>query len=120
MDRFDPRFPHVSYSLDEFVAAAKRLEGTALHKFALNGIAPNNHLVVVDPIKNAINQLPLGMKASRDYDSLIGVDANIILEDNLYVYPLPRHADVLTENVHVDICLRGDEVIFHLILKSTD
>lgn len=104
MDRVEPPdFETQSYSLRDFVATAKgfsALDTPELELFTVNGVVDDDHYIVINPLLNAITG-PHRMTASRDYDSLIGIHDDIIIDANLFVYPVPRFDDALTENVYV-------------------
>lgn len=90
-------------SLAEFCRTAKEYldsdDFTSFVRFVLCG-KRGNHQVVVDAILNRIPEShPL--KAFRDYDSLLGIDANIVVHTSLTLFPLARREDTLKTNIHL-------------------
>jgi hypothetical protein len=102
-DLFDER-PVTSLSVGQFVERAKQLQRTNMDEFAkfvLTGEYDGRQFQV-DPIKNA---LPYDQKINilRDYDSVLGLDANICVAAELTMYPISKFEDTLRRNVHIKL-----------------
>jgi hypothetical protein len=93
--------PITSYSLRDFVRFAKTLEHTdnsAFNRLLLTG-ETEDHQVSIDPIRNVM-QPNHPVTISRDYDSIIGVTDEIIVQSSISVYPIPNPAEVLSSSIH--------------------
>lgn len=95
----------ISLSVAQFVSLAKELIESdnidELSSFVLNGIHGDIQYLV-DPIKNALHRgHPL--EATRDYDSVLGIDDNICVNCELTVYPVAKFVDTLTRNIHIGV-----------------
>lgn len=101
-DLFDEP-PVRSYTVEEFVARAKRFHGADdmdnFAKFVLTGVY-NGLQHQVDAIKDAL-QDDHGIQALRDYDSVLGIDANICIRAELTMYPVSKFEDTLRRNIHI-------------------
>jgi hypothetical protein len=92
-----------SYNLDQFSRKAFELYSKEDHgdfiRFVVNGKVGDNQ-VVIDPIQHT---LPVDQVISqlRDYDSVIGLSANVEVKRSIYIYPVANPRDTLTESLHL-------------------
>ena len=113
-------FPLQSMSLADSNQLCKRLndnlqEEELIH-FALSGIfKPNNedgeiqcYQAVIDPIRNEVDQ-DHPLEIMRDYDSVLGLDFEILVQGPLSVYPVPADSTTLTTSVHIDYEFGSDD-----------
>lgn len=68
-------------------------------RFVLTGRHEDKQ-AVVDAILNALPN-DESISATRDYDSLLGIDKKIHVKGALTVYPASKSEDVLCKNIHV-------------------
>jgi hypothetical protein len=95
--------PPESYSLNDYIRLAKSLEredNSAFLRFVLTGESPEGHQVVVDPIRNLLDERH-PVRTTRDYDSVIGLTTDIVVDCMISVYPIPNPAQVLTTSIHI-------------------
>ncbi|KAF8525885.1 hypothetical protein BU17DRAFT_83390 [Hysterangium stoloniferum] len=70
-------------------------------KFILTGEdTMSGELAVVDPIGNPLT-LDHGIIANCDYDSLIGITQNIIVQSSITVYPVSNPMESLSTSIHL-------------------
>jgi hypothetical protein len=95
------------YTLSQFVRQAKALQSTAAEdptswlKFVLTGEVTNDHQVTIDILQNRIDE-QVGIEVLRDYDSLLGLVDNILVEGPISIYPLSPPHETLTSSVHLE------------------
>ena len=84
-------------------------------QFVLCGI--DNHTqgqVMVNAFQNCIED-DESLEVMRDYDSVLGIDPDIKVLSDIDIFPLARHADTLTSNVHLSYRFEiGDEVRMYI------
>lgn len=68
-------------------------------RFVLTG-QDGNSQGCIDPIINRTSEDDV-LRASRDYDSLLGISKHIEVDQHLTVYPVARHEDTLSRNIHI-------------------
>jgi hypothetical protein len=105
--------PTETYSIPDFVDQAGRLsfedDKSDFAQFVLTGRL-GDHQALLDPLRNIIPD-DQNLTLKRDYDSLIGLSTEIVVTSELYVYPVAKRENTLTENVHLDLSVhRGDSV----------
>ncbi|KAF8867829.1 hypothetical protein BD779DRAFT_1685253 [Infundibulicybe gibba] len=98
--------PLQRFSLFEFCQRAQELlapehDRAEFIKFVLCGIC-NGGQVVIDPYQDVL-QDHHPIQVTRDYDSLLGFEKDIIVETDMTVTPVSRHADTLTKSIHLNI-----------------
>ncbi|KJA13180.1 hypothetical protein HYPSUDRAFT_209763 [Hypholoma sublateritium FD-334 SS-4] len=94
----------VSLSVTEFVILARRLaqDEDAIYvfcTFVLNGVYEGQQYLV-DPIKHAMGGSDR-IKASRDYDSILGFGKHIYLDCDITLHPVCKLEDTLRRNIHI-------------------
>ena len=94
----------VSLSLLEFVVLAKQLAENhdavdVFCKFVLTGVL-NGQQYQIDPIKHALGRAD-EIKASRDYDSVLGFGKHIFLDCDITLHLVPKLEDTLRRNIHI-------------------
>ncbi|CAA7271230.1 unnamed protein product [Cyclocybe aegerita] len=102
-----------SHSLESFCVSAKRLlEAKDYHsfvRFVLSGVH-GGHQAFVDPILNRLSLDPEHeITGLRDYDSLLGVDDEIQVDDSITIQVLGRVEDTLRKNVHINLEVYDEE-----------
>jgi len=95
--------PLYSMSIETFCRTAKYLlsqqDQVAFVHFCLNGMYKDGQ-VYLDANENAISdKVAIGL--SRDYDSLLGIDSEIVVQRELTMYPVSRKEDTLSTNIHL-------------------
>lgn len=118
--------PTVSYSLTEFTDFATGLyqaqEYDAFIRFVITGEYTdpdgNREQAFVDPIRGPVDpEHPLTI--SRDYDSLIGISSDILVDGQLSVYPVPHPTFALKTSLHMKHTIIYDEVSLKRIISRT-
>ncbi|KAJ4469609.1 hypothetical protein C8R41DRAFT_970774 [Lentinula lateritia] len=115
MDGLYSALPTKAYSLRNFVRAGSALDspdidGDAYLLFLLTGQhVLEEHQAVIDARRNTLND-DHSVGASRDYDSLIGIADNILVNAAISVYPAPNPAEVLSSSIHLKIRLPSGDV----------
>ncbi|GLB33116.1 hypothetical protein LshimejAT787_0100010 [Lyophyllum shimeji] len=96
-------YPLVNLSVGRFCSAAKRLLSQDAHadfaNFVLTGTS-NKKQAVIDPILDSLSE-DEPFSELRDYDSLLGIDSGISVTTSLTLYPIAKHEDTLTADIHV-------------------
>jgi hypothetical protein len=100
------------YSVGDFVQTAEDIWETdgyaAFNRFVLTGEVHNNHQAVIDPVRNVLEEDAV-VWGNHDYDSLIGLCDDIVVDSSISVYPVPKPAEVLSTSVHLTYRIqRGD------------
>jgi hypothetical protein len=105
------------YSLRNFNHEATRLndldDKTGLLRFVLTGqVLDENslHQAVIDPLREHSIQEDQEIIVSRDYDSILGVTSNIVVESDISVYPVSNPVDSLTTSIHLKYGIEGGDV----------
>jgi hypothetical protein len=97
-----PAIPTRNMRLKNFCAFAADLH-EADHgdfvKFVLQGTHDGTQ-TVLDPILDTMSDME-DFSARRDYDSLLGIDKDILVSSALTAYPVAKKEDTLTRNIHV-------------------
>jgi hypothetical protein len=119
--------PVVTYSLTDFCTYARRLDTEETQdeylQFVLTGETTNIengfHQAIIDPALNWVEEdHPLDV--TRDYDTLLGICANIPVQTPITVYPVANSAKTLTSSIHISCEVPTDEGVsptaLHLIL----
>jgi hypothetical protein len=108
-------FPPRIYTLRQFVQKADELkdedEDLFLHFVVTGqGIVENPaHQVVIDPIRDSSIRDDDEILMSRDYDSVLGITHNILVDSDVSIYPVSNPSDTLTTSIHMKYPLvRGD------------
>jgi hypothetical protein len=117
--------PIESYTLPEFVEKTKLLQAdhddqARFITFALTGV-DDEHQSVIDAVRNAVPE-DHSLSVLRDYDSLLGLSADLAVDNFIYVYPVAKREDTLNTNIHVKHRLPGGKVndgSMYLILNLT-
>lgn len=110
MDAHDLELENMS--LYKFLQKAQQLledeEQADFVRFVLTG----RHAGKQAYINAILNSLPEDeeLGATRDYDSLLGIDSNIRLTGPLTVYPVSKREDVLFQNIHIHYNFRCSRV----------
>lgn len=101
--------PTQEYRVVDFCTEAERLLEEAQitkinHKFinfVLTGVHDDRQ-AVVNPILNQIPAVDFDqLTINRDYDSLLGIDAQIHVQHPLTLYMMGKKEDILTSNIHL-------------------
>lgn len=97
-------FPVRTCSVREFTHIAKGLEeldSRAFQEFILTGSnVQDKTQVFVDPTLNALAEDD-PLVVARDYDSIIGIADDILVESAISIYPVPNPAEVLSTSIHL-------------------
>lgn len=94
----------LSLSITEFVVLAKKLAQNedaidVFCKFVLTGVYEGQQYQV-DPIKHAMGRSDR-IKASRDYDSVLGFGKHIYLDCDITLHPVCKLEDTLRRNIRI-------------------
>ena len=114
--------PQKHYDLVTFCKEAKNLLGidqATFVRFMLTGIR-SGHQAVVDPISHNVEEGD-DLRVLRDYDSLLIMHSDILVQDgDLTLYPVSKHEDALTKDIHVkyEFVNSGVIVCFLLLLRG--
>ena len=94
------------YSLDEFSVVCNRLVNDQTRRgdfirFALTGAyhGTEPHQAVLNPLQNALENHRVSVV--RDYDSLLGLSAQILFDNPITIYPAAKFEDTLSKNIHL-------------------
>jgi hypothetical protein len=106
-----------TYSLRNFNHQATRYhdsgDKTGLLRFVLTGQVLDEdspHQAVIDPLREHSIREDHVIKVSRDYDSILGVTSNIVVDSDISVYPVSNPMDTLTTSIHLQYGVESDEV----------
>lgn len=101
-----------TFTLSAFCAKARELlEGDdipAFVRFVLNGIEEDTH-VVLDPILNRLRDDDQ-IAARRDYDSMLGIDRDIVVESDVTAIIMARPYQALSRNIYIKHSIPQDPV----------
>jgi len=105
-----------SYTLKEFCRRCLRFidneDFSNFVRFALTGIH-NNEQANIDIHQNVVTNQGMDLLcASRDYDSVLGISAEILALRNLAIHILPNFKESLSKNVHIKYSFTNDKVSF--------
>lgn len=117
-------FPRqVIYSLAEYVTTAQVLSSRAESipvdadrvqdhiNFMLCGQhTENEHQAVIDPLREADLLPEDSILTTRDYDSVIGIANNILVQSEIYIFPLGDPFHTLTTSIHMRYPIRKQDV----------
>jgi hypothetical protein len=99
--------PTRAYTLHEFIIKSnecRRLDEDIVLHFILTGqclLEGDQHQAVVDPTRDAAITLEDEILITRDYDSVLGVTSNIVVDSDISVYPASNPTDTLTTSIHL-------------------
>ena len=95
----------ISMSLLDFCQRSKALlqyDQTDFVRFVLTGQDVDGTQICIDPIRNRLTEGQYGrMRCTRDYDSLLGIDKDILVDKALTLFPLAKRDDTLSSNIHI-------------------
>jgi len=93
----------ISMKLRQFCHQAKDLlsrDQTAFVSFVLTGKDADGSQACVDPIFNRLSSNHR-LRTYRDYDSVLGIHSDILVNANITVYPISRRDDTLSHSIHI-------------------
>ena len=93
----------ISMSLRQFCRRAKyllSLDQTGFVNFVLTGQDTDGSQACIDPVFNRVTE-DYRLHINRDYDSLLGICDDILINTNLTVYPVSKLNDTLSQNIHL-------------------
>lgn len=93
----------IHLSLQQFCATAQHMlanDHAEFARFVLSGEDKDGVRVVVNPLRDSDTELEY-FTVTRDYDSLLGIDADIMVNCSLTAYPIARREDTLTKDIHI-------------------
>ena len=104
--------PTVEWSLKQFVDHAKTVlfdrEGDAIHRFLQRVLAGKlvdhtggSRRVRINPLLDAELAGSLPLRATRDFDSLIGITDDLPFRRSIAVYPITNFRDRLCKSNHL-------------------
>ena len=119
----DDEIPLHNSSIKEFCDRALQLHHKGDHgafvQFVLNGKDyQDDHPVqiVVDPFQDTVSPRE-GLQISRDFDSVLGLGTTICVDHDLTVFPVSKHEDTLSKNIHLTHRFKNSTVcLFHLLV----
>lgn len=99
--------PVKTCSLRDYTRLAKRLDELdplEFQRFILTGVDVHGKAqVFVDPALNRIgSDSDDTLSVARDYDSVIGISNDILVQNAISVYPVPNPAEVLSTSIHLN------------------
>lgn len=109
--------PTVSFSLEQFTAAASEMYQSGNYddsiRFVLSGEFldddGNRRQAFVDPIRGAVDDdHPLTI--SRDYDSAIGISPDILVDGLIAVFAVPHPTFALKTSIHMSYAIEYEGV----------
>ena len=113
----------VAHTVSEFCTRARELEkfdDGLFADFVLTGKYIDDELndcqADVQPRRNALEE-GYGIKALRDYDSILGYTKDLPMTDSIFVLPVGNAREVLRRSVHISVPLDVDGVDFKLLFK---
>ena len=106
--------PPVTYGLSDFCAHSRMLDTEETQdeflQFVLTGEALDEngyHQAIINPTLNWVEEgHPLNV--TRDYDTLLGICANIPVHSPITVYPVANTAKTLTSSIHISYEVPAD------------
>lgn len=119
MDEEDAPPVTLTLSLDDFAEVCQKLmalDHNDFVKFAVCG-QYDNQQVVVDPVLNRMDENE-GVALKRDVDSIVGICKDIVVDDAITVYPIGKHEDNLSTDVHLRHTFTNSKV--SLLSSSTE
>jgi hypothetical protein len=93
----------ISMSLHQFCRRAKdllSLDQTAFVCFLLTGQDTDGSQACIDPIINRVTRHSR-LHINRDYDSLLGISSDILINTYATIYPISKLQDTLSRNIHI-------------------
>lgn len=109
----DPQVPgHLpirAYSLGEFTARAENLfrgDVREFIRFLLTGEVPGQHQAAIDPLRDYLHEAE-DITVSRDYDSVLGITEEIVIECGLCINPVSNPTDALSTSIHLNHAILG-------------
>ena len=106
--------PEQKYLISEFNERAGHLfhrtpDRRDFIRFVLTGEVPDNHQAVVNPL---LNHLEPGhpISISRDYDSIIGITEDIVVDCAVNIYPIGHPSDAITSHINLNCIATDTEV----------
>lgn len=121
--------PTVEWSLKQFVDHAKEVlfahEGDAIHRFLQFVLAgkvvdptPGSRRVRLNPLLDAEQAASPSLRATRDFDSLIGITDNLPFRRSIAVYPIPNFRDSLQKSNHLSRSIKYQVCIAHATCRQ--
>lgn len=97
--------PQKSYSLNEYIQTAKRLEhedSLYFQQFLLTGEnIPEHCQAFIDPTRNEVGDEGC-LSIGRDYDSLIGIANDILVDTSISIHPAPNSEKVFKSGFYLN------------------
>ncbi|KNZ79311.1 hypothetical protein J132_10732 [Termitomyces sp. J132] len=117
--------PPYSFSLAQFVSRANELyrplRDFRFSNFVLTGEFEEygrKYQAVIDPLQNIIDTRQEDLSISRDYDSLLGLTEDILVDCDIQVYSVPHPRFALKTSVHLTQELSFDGVDYTVQLHT--
>jgi hypothetical protein len=116
--------PTVSYTLQQFSDTASRVlninpdDDAAFIRFVLCGEYENQGMkqVFIDPMQNLVDPgHPLTI--SRDYDSVLGIADDILIDGPISVFAVPHESYALKTSIHIQRPIARQGVRMHYYAK---
>lgn len=104
--------PTVNHTVLSFCKDAKALEAEShanFVRFVLAGEKDDGTRVVVDPILNAVPNNE-AFNVQRDYDSVLGIHKDILVDSHLSVSPIGKANETLSTDVHIKYHFESSKV----------
>ena len=118
--------PRRVYTLSEFNRAARQLfqlieehpdsperwvAARRFVNFTLTGQhQPRGHQAVVDPTRGTSVGWEDDIFTTRDFDSLLGIAKEILVDSNIFVYPVSNSSDTLSTSIHLKYAIERGNV----------
>jgi uncharacterized protein (DUF1778 family) len=109
-----------SFSLRQFCHRAKDLlshDQTGFVRFVLTGQDTDGRQACVDPVHNRVTPDD-SLRILRDYDSLLGIHTEIIINYPIGVSPVSKLDDTLSKNIHISYEFTTNRVSFSISCSS--
>lgn len=69
-------------------------------RYVLNGLEDETE-ITLNPLLDALQDSE-ELDAKRDYDSLLGINSNILVKAELSMFPAPKLTDTLQTSIHIN------------------
>lgn len=107
-----PSLPEKTYSLRKFIHQAKAFEDDdddlAFLEFMFTGKNLTGKCqAFVDPSSQFLKD-DTPIQVARDFDSLIGISKDLLVDSAVSVYPAPNPREALSTSIHVKYAIRND------------
>jgi len=104
-------------NLEQFCDRALEIHREGAHdafvQFVLNGFDYKDHdfpvQIVVDPFQDTLSPHE-ELNIQRDFDSVLGLATTICVDHDLTVFPISKHEDTLSKNIHLTHRFRTSRV----------